>query len=106
MRIFSTRLVVGMSAVALSFAGLTGIGTASADSGSGQGAANQTSAPKVGGEKRKHRHDRKVGSLGSISDCSQSCTSKSQLVQHFNNYGFNEGRIFINPGTFTPGDYS
>ncbi|HPY25678.1 MAG TPA: hypothetical protein PLK19_15325 [Mycobacterium sp.] len=101
MKMVSARMVIGASSLALLFAGLSGIGAASADSGSGQVAANQAAAPKTAGEKRKHRNDRKVASLGSTSECNQKC----QLVQHFNNYGFNEARIFI-PGNFYPNNNS
>lgn len=101
MKLFSASMAIGAASVALLFAGLTGAGAASADSGGGDTIANQTSASKTVVEKRKHRSDRKVASLGSTSDCNQKC----QIANHFNNYGHADARIFI-PGNFYPSNNS
>lgn len=91
---FNTRLVIGASALALLFGGLSGTAVAAADE------AGPTATKRSVAEKREHRKVRKVASFGSTGP--DTCNAKCQLAQHFNNYGYAEARIFIPSNDFNP----
>lgn len=83
------QMAVAVASVALGAVALSSAATSSAEPETTPADPAVTSASAAGPAKRPPRKAQTM--LGS---------TKSALVQHFNTYGYNEGRIFINPSIF------